>query len=253
MWSFLHKYGSPKYFYYTAGRWFRWSIVPSVLLIAVSYVAGLIFVPADYYQGEGFRIIYIHAPAAFLAMGIYASMALSALFFLVWRIKTAAMWVAASAPIGAWFSFLALFTGSIWGKPMWGTWWIWDARLTSALVLFFLYLGFIALHSAISDRQVGDKAGAYLVLVGVVNLPIIHYSVVWWNTLHQGATITRFGNPAIDSSMIYPLLGMIVGLFLFYFSVAMLRMRCEILRREQYTGWVTDLVSHLIGHNRSWE
>ncbi len=250
MWQFLHKYGSPKIFYFTAGRWFRWLALPSLCFLLIGLVGGLAFVPEDYYQGEGFRIIYIHAPSAFLAMGIYSMMAISAVIFLVWRIKVAAMWICASAPIGAWFSFLALFTGAIWGKPMWGTWWIWDARLTSALILFFLYLGFIALQSAITDRQVGDKASAILVLIGVVNLPIIHYSVIWWNTLHQGPTISRLQKPAMDPSMVYPLYGMIIGLFLFYFCIAMLRIRCEILKREGRSRWVEDLVREKMARYR---
>ena len=204
MWSWIHKFASPKIFYTFAGRSLPWLSVLCLFLLSYGIVAGLILAPADYQQGEAFRIIYVHVPSAFLSMMIYMLMAVNAAISTIWRIKLADIIVRTSASIGAWFTFLALVTGSLWGKPMWGTWWIWDARLTSELILLFLYLGVIALQSAIRDRQAAAKAGNLLVLVGVVNIPIIHYSVYWWNTLHQGATLSKFAKPSIDPSMLYP-------------------------------------------------
>lgn len=243
MWKFIHKFGSPKYFYNFAYNASFSCGIMAFILIGFAMFSGLFVVPPDYQQGDGFRIIYIHAPCAFIAMSVYMTMAVCALIQLVWRVKITAMWMQTSATFGAWITFLALFTGSIWGKPMWGTYWIWDARLTSALILFFLYLGVIALQSAIQDKQSSDKAGAILVLVGVVNIPIIHYSVNWWNTLHQGATISALRKPAIDLSMLYPLLAMILGLFFLYLTVTCIRVRHEILKRNSRANWVKQLVA----------
>lgn len=235
-------WASPKYFYMKTKDWLPYLAVGAIGLLVIGMFAGLVLAPPDYQQGDGFRIIYIHVPSAFLSMGIYMMMATFAFISLVWRIKLAAMWMKASSEIGAWFTFLALITGSIWGKPMWGTWWIWDARLTSVLILLFLYWGIIALQASLKSREVADKAGAILVLVGVINIPIIHYSVVWWNTLHQGATLARFQKPAIDSTMLYPLLIMIFGFFMFYLWVGLMRVHNEILRREKHTGWLKEVV-----------
>ena len=199
--------------------------------------------PADYQQGDSFRIIYVHVPAAWMSMFIYMVMAVAALVHLVWRIKMADVVLISSAPIGASFALIALATGSLWGKPMWGTWWTWDARLTSELLLLFLYLGIIALHNAVEDRQSAARAVSVLALVGVVNIPIIHYSVVWWNTLHQGATIMRLDGPAIDESMRWPLFAMIAAFYLYYFIVLMLRARGEVLNRESRSRWVRELVA----------
>ena len=175
-------------------------------------------------------------------MFVYVLMAVFAAIGLIWRVKLTAILATASAPIGASFTFLALATGSIWGKPMWGTWWVWDARLTSELILFFLYLGFMALQTAIPDRQTAWRAAAILLLVGVVNIPIIHYSVDWWYTLHQPATITKFDAPSIHPSMLIPLLIMAVAFKVFYITVLLSRARAEILDRERRTHWVQDLV-----------
>ncbi len=175
-------------------------------------------------------------------MFVYVVMAVAAAVGLIWRTKLSAVVATASAPIGASFTFLALLTGSIWGKPMWGTWWVWDARLTSELILLFLYLGFMALQSAISDRQTAWRAGAILLVIGVVNIPIIHYSVEWWYTLHQPATITKFDDPSIHPSMLIPLLIMAIAFKLFYVSVLFTRCRAEILDRERRTNWVRELV-----------
>ncbi len=239
-WIWLHKLASPPYAYRIAGRlapWFGW---PAFLLIVAGLYGGFVLAPADYQQGEGFRILYVHAPSAWMSMFIYSTMAVAAGIGLIWRIKLAHAVAAASAPIGAWFTFAALATGSLWGKPMWGTWWVWDARLTSELILFFLYLGFMALRASIDDRDRADRAGGVLAVVGVVNLPIIHYSVYWWNTLHQGATIAKVGKPSITGDMLWPLLTMFVAFTLYYGGVMLVRLRGEILRRERDASWLRE-------------
>jgi len=242
-WTWLHKFASPPHAYRLAGRlapWFGW---PAFLLIVVGLYGGLVLAPADYQQGDAFRILYVHAPSAWMSMFIYATMAVAAAIGLIWRIKLAHAVAAASAPVGAWFTFVALTTGAVWGKPMWGTWWVWDARLTSELILLFLYVGLIALRASIDDRDRADRASAVLAIVGVVNLPIIHYSVYWWNTLHQGATITKLGKPSITGEMLWPLLTMMVAFTLYYGGVLMLRLRAEILRRERDASWLQKELS----------
>jgi heme exporter protein C len=241
MFALFSRFISLKGFYQTTYKYLPFVVVAFLSLFAYGLFAGLFLAPADYQQGEGFRIIYVHVPSAFAAMGIYLIMAYCAILTLIWRIKIAAICMSASAGIGASFTFLALVTGSIWGKPMWGTWWIWDARLTSMLILFFLYLGFIALQSSIADNNTKDRAGALVALVGVINLPIIHYSVNWWSTLHQGATLSKFATPSIALSMLYPLLAMITAFFLFYVILLTLRMRNIILLREVYSDWVKGI------------
>lgn len=243
MYKFLYKLASPKKFYQLAGQFLPWCVGLAIPLIGYGLLGALVFSPADYQQGEAYRIIYIHVPSAFLSMFIYLVMAFCALLSLIWRIKLADVILTVSATIGAWFTFLALVTGSIWGKPMWGTWWIWDARLTSELILGFLYLGVIALKSAIPNLEQKDKASAILVLVGSINIPIIHYSVYWWNTLHQGATISRFSKPAIAPSMLYPLLAMIAGFLVYYFIVMLIKARTEVLYRERRSTWVKELLT----------
>lgn len=243
MWNWLHKQGSPKFFYHTAKILSPWLAVPCLILFVVGLYLGLIVAPPDYQQGDSYRIIYIHVPSAWMSMFVYVVMAAMAALGLIWRVKLAAIMATASAPIGASFTFLALATGSIWGKPMWGTWWVWDARLTSELILLFLYFGFMALQSAISDRQTAWRAGAILLLVGVVNIPIIHYSVEWWYTLHQPATITKLDKPSIDASMLIPLLIMALAFKLLYATLLLSRTRSEILQREKKTAWVRDLVT----------
>jgi heme exporter protein C len=237
-WTWLHKLASPPHAYRIAGRlapWFGW---PALFALVAGLYGGLVLAPADYQQGDAFRIIYVHAPSAWLSMFIYATMAVAAAIGLIWRIKLAHAVACASAPVGAWFTFLALATGATWGKPMWGTWWVWDARLTSELILLFLYLGVIALRASIDDRDRADRASAVLAIVGVVNLPIIHYSVYWWNTLHQGATITKLGKASITGEMLWPLLAMLLGFTLYYVAVLMTRLRAEILRRERQASWL---------------
>ncbi len=240
--KFVARFASPAHFYGTAGRIVPWAGWISAVLAVAGLYGGLVMAPPDYQQGEGFRIIYIHAPAAWMSLFVYVAMALAAAVHLIWKIKVADALAAASAPIGASFTFLALATGSLWGKPMWGTWWVWDARLTSELILLFLYLGYVGLRSAIEDRPTAARASAVLALVGVVNVPIIHYSVEWWNTLHQGSTVVRPEGPAIHTSMLIPLVLMLVAATFFYVSVVLVRARAEVLYQEQRSAWVRELV-----------
>lgn len=239
---FIHQTGSPQYFYRLAGRLIPWLGGLTAILILAGTIGGLVFAPPDYQQGESYRIIFIHVPSAWMSMFVYVVMAVAGLLGLVWRVKMAEVIAVSSAPIGASFTFLALVTGSLWGKPMWGAWWVWDARLTSELILLFLYLGVIALYSAIEDKRVAARAVAILALVGVINIPIIHYSVEWWNTLHQPATITKLDKPSIHLSMLVPLLTMALGFKLFYATTVLMRARCEVLERERNSRWVQSLV-----------
>ncbi len=242
--AIVHKFSSPKNFYTMSGKlipWFTWGFG---LTLIVGLYYGFFVAPPDYQQGESYRIMFVHVPAAWMSMFIYMVMATSGAIGLIWRIKTADLMASASAPIGAAFTFLALVTGSLWGKPMWGTYWVWDARLTSELILLFLYLGFIALQASIEDPRNAARAGAVLAIVGVVNIPIIHYSVEWWSTLHQGATVTKFDKPSIHITMLIPLLTMAVSFKLYYAASVLMRARAEILRREQNSRWVKEVVEN---------
>ncbi|GGD72670.1 heme ABC transporter permease [Lacimicrobium alkaliphilum] len=241
MWKWLHPYAKSEQAFRLCGRLLPWLSISAGLILGVGIVWGLAYAPSDYQQGDSFRIIYIHVPSAILSMGVYSVMAISALIGLVWQIRTATMAVAAIAPVGAVLTFIALFTGAAWGKPMWGTWWVWDARLTSELILLFLYLGVMALYQSFDDKQQGGKAAGVMALVGVVNLPIIHYSVEWWNTLHQGATITKFGKPSIAPEMLWPLLLCILGLALVSAAIGLYRFQTELMRREIHRPWVKAL------------
>jgi heme exporter protein C len=236
--TWFHKLASPPHAYRIAGRLLPWSAWPAGLLMAIGLYGGLVLAPPDFQQGDAFRIVYVHAPAAWLSMLVYGTMAVAAAVGLIWRIKLAHAVASASAPIGASFTFLALATGSIWGKPMWGTWWVWDARLTSELILLFLYAGVIALRASIDDRDRADRASAVLAIVGVVNLPIIHYSVYWWNTLHQPATLTKIGKPSMAGDMLWPLLTMLLAFTLYFGAVLLMRLRAEILERERDASWL---------------
>lgn len=242
MWQFFHKLGSPKWFYGIASKLMPWLLWLGAGLLLAGLVWGLAFAPKDYLQGNSYRILYIHVPSAFLAQSVYLMMASAAVVTLVWRIKLADLFVRSVAPVGATFTFLALFTGAVWGKPTWGTYWIWDARLTSMLILLFLYFGAIALSSAISDEKSAARSTAVLVLVGVVNIPIIKYSVEWWNTLHQPATFKLTEKPSMSPDMWVPLLLAVLGLYLIFGWLACLRMQTEILTRESRTRWVQELV-----------
>lgn len=243
-WQWFHRLGSPRWFYEKTTPWLPWLAVISAALIITGIVWGLAFAPADYKQGNSYRIIYIHVPAAFLALAGYYIMAISGAVGLIWKMKLPYMVMKSAAPIGAILTFISLVTGSIWGKPTWGTWWEWDARITSMLILFFLYLGMIALQQAFQHRDTADKASAVLALVGMVNIPIIYKSVDWWNTLHQPATIKFTSKSSIDPSMLYPLLVMVIGFYVFYALVLLLNTRIEVLRRENRTQWVNDLVAN---------
>ncbi|WP_457437587.1 heme ABC transporter permease [Pseudomonas sp. TE3786] len=245
-WTWFHKWGSPKWFYQISGRWLPWLSVAAVLLIATGLVWGLAFAPPDYQQGNSFRIIYIHVPAAMLAQSCYVLLAVAGLVGLVWKMKIADVALQSAAPIGAWMTAIALLTGAIWGKPTWGSWWVWDARLTSMLILLFLYFGVIALGNAISNRDSAAKACAVLALVGVVNIPIIKYSVEWWNTLHQGATFKITERPAMPAEMWLPLLLMVLGFYCFFAAVLLMRMRLEVLKREARASWVKEEVAKQI-------
>ena len=206
---------------------------------------GMFVAPTDYQQGESYRIIYIHVPAAWMSLFIYMVLAISSGIGLIWRIRLADMFAAASAPIGASFAFLALVTGSLWGKPMWGAYWVWDARLTSELILLFLYFGYMALQASIEDQHIADKASGLLAIVGVVNIPVIHYSVEWWNTLHQSATIAKFDKPSIHIDMLIPLLLMVLAFKLFYAALVLVRARNEALLRDRNRRWVRELIAEL--------
>lgn len=238
---FFHRMGSPKYFYEFSGKlapWLGWSAL--VLMLAGLY-GGLVKAPPDYQQGDSFRIIYIHVPSASMSMFVYVFMAVNAAIGIIWRIKISEILASSSAVAGACFTFLALVTGSLWGKPTWGAYWVWDARLTSELVLLFLYLGFIALQSSIEDPRAANRAAGILAIVGVINIPIIKWSVNWWNTLHQGATISKFSKPSMNTEMLIPLLIMIVAFQLYFFANLLIRCRREILEREKQSNWVQTL------------
>ena len=243
MWKWLHPYANPETAYHFTGKLTPWFTIATAVLLSIGLVWALLFAPADYQQGESFRIFYIHVPAAMLSMGIYLGMAIAALSSLVWQLKLADASAAALAPIGAVFTAIALVTGAAWGKPMWGTWWVWDARLTSELILLFLYLGVIALHNAFDDKQMAGKAAGILAIVGVINLPIIKYSVEWWNTLHQGATVSKLGKPAMSADMYWPFLFCLFGFACLVATLACIRFQTEILDRNKMRPWVRELVT----------
>lgn len=238
----LVPYSSPRGFYFLACRLVPLLGTACVVLMVAGLAGGLVWAPPDYQQGDGFRIIYVHVPSAWMSLFVYTFMAAAGAVGLVWRLKVADVLARNSAPLGAAFTFLALATGSIWGKPMWGAWWVWDARLTSELILLFLYLGYMALQEAIEDRRTAARAGAILALVGLVNVPIIHYSVEWWSSLHQGATIVKLGAPSIHPTMLYPLLIMAMAFFCYYLCIVLLRARSDILDSERNQGWVSEVL-----------
>jgi heme exporter protein C len=243
MFLWFHKFGSPPHFYRIAGNWLPWLGTIFLLLLVAGLYGGLILAPPDYQQGESYRIIFIHVPSAWMSLFIYMVMAACGVVILVWRMKIAEIVLISSAPIGASFTFLALATGSLWGKPMWGTWWVWDARLTSELILLFLYLGVIGLHGAIEDKRIAARAIAILAIVGMVNIPIIHYSVEWWSSLHQGPTVTKFDKPSIHWSMLIPLLLMALAFQVYYVLALFQSCRAELLQRERNNKWVEELIA----------
>jgi len=228
----IQKYANPARFNRLASWLMPWFAWPAGFLILGGLYFGLIVSPADYQQGETVRIMYVHVPSAWMALFVYSSMAIASAVGLIWKHPLAHLSAEAAAPIGACFTFICLFTGSLWGKPMWGTWWVWDARLTSVLVLFFLYLGYMALNSAFDDPSRGERSAAILALIGFINVPIIKFSVDWWNTLHQPASVVKLSGPAIHGSMLVPLLMMAVGFSLFIGAVLLIRMRALMLARR---------------------
>ncbi|MDB5971099.1 MAG: Heme exporter protein [Hydrocarboniphaga sp.] len=240
MWTWFHRLASPPTFYRLADRFSPWLAVIAALLIGYGLVGGLVLAPADYQQGDAFRIIYVHVPAAWLSLSGYVAMAAAAVVAIIWRIKLAECVVVAIAPVGASFTAMALVTGMLWGKPMWGAYWVWDARLTAELVLLFLYLGVIGLNQAFEDPRAGARACGLLALVGVVNVPIVHYSVEWWNSLHQGPTISRIGKPSIVPAMLWPLLAMTFGCMAFFAWAVLQRVQNELLIRERRSAWVRN-------------
>ncbi|TPE54730.1 heme ABC transporter permease [Maribrevibacterium harenarium] len=241
-WTWFHKLGSPKWFFQWADRWGKVCFWFGTVLLIVGVIWGLGFAPQDYQQGNSFRIIYIHVPAAVLAQSCYLAMGIAGFVALVWQMKLAPVFIKAVAPVGAVMAFISLVSGAIWGKPTWGTWWVWDARLTSVLVLFLLYMGVIAIQNTLDDLQLADKAVAVISIVGVINLPIIKYSVEWWNTLHQPATFKLTEKPAMPVEMWLPLLFSALGLYLFAAGVSMWRMQNEVLVRERRANWVKEEV-----------
>lgn len=242
MWKFLYSLASPKIFYALAGRISRFSYALCFVLFSVGLVWGLFFAPADYQQGDAYRIIFLHVPAAFLSMSIFGFMTFLAVLLTIWRIKIAGIMLKNATVIGAWMTFIALLTGAIWGKPMWGTWWIWDARLTSELVLLFIYVSMLALFHAVPNYDKAIRLMAFMAFIGVLDLPIIHYSVYWWNTLHQGQTLTVFEKPKIASAMLYPLLIMIAAFMSYFVALVLDRARNELLWRDKQSRWVKVLI-----------
>jgi heme exporter protein C len=235
------RFSSPQTFYPLAGKMVPWFAgVAAVLGLAALWI-GFFVAPTDAQQGEGYRIIFVHVAASWMSMFIYVVMACWAGVGLAFNTRLSSMMASALAPTGAMFAFLSLWTGALWGKPMWGAWWVWDARLTSELILFFLYLGFIALQAAIDDPRRADKAGGVLALVGVVNVPIIYFSVTWWNTLHQGASVSLTKSPSMAHTMLWGMLLMALAFWMYAIAAALLRVRCIILERERHAGWVNEL------------
>ena len=234
------KYSAPSTFYGLAGKlipWFAWS---SGILFAVGLYIGFFVAPTDVQQGEAYRIIFIHVPVSILSMLVYLVMAGYAALGLIFNTRLSSMMASALAPTGALLAFLSLWTGALWGKPMWGAWWVWDARLTSELILLFLYLGFIALHAAIDDPRRADRAAALLAIIGSVNVPIIYFSVKWWNTLHQGSTV-KFTGTSMHVAMQQAMFTTLLACWLYVIAVSLIRVRSIILERESNNQWVTDL------------
>ncbi len=236
----LYKYASPVNFYPLAGKLIPWFSIPAAILFVLGLYIGFFIAPTDFQQGDAYRIIFIHVPAAWMGMFLYVLMAIYAAVGWAFNARLASMMASSISITGAMFTFLSLVTGSLWGKPTWGTWWVWDARLTSTLILLFLYIGFISLQAAIDDPRRADRAGAVLAIVGVINVPIIYFSVQWWNTLHQGATIRILGKPTIAAPMLTAMLVMLAACWLYSVAVVLIRLRCIILEREQTAALASE-------------
>ena len=239
----LYRFASPATFYPLAGKLIPWFAAAGVLFGLAGLYIGMLVAPTDFQQGEGYRIIFIHVPTSWMSMFIYLVMAFWAAIGLAFNTRLSGMMAQALAPTGALMAFLSLWTGALWGKPMWGTWWVWDARLTSELILLFLYIGYMALVAAIDDPRRADKAGGILLLVGVVNIPIIYFSVKWWNTLHQGASVSLTKSPSMASTMLWGMLLMALAFWMYAIAVALARVRTLMLERERNAEWVRKMLS----------
>ena len=237
-----HQLGSPRWFYHLSGRWVPTLGVFAFIFLTVGFIWGLLFAPADYQQGNSFRIMYVHVPAAILSQSLYLAMGCAGFVLYVWRMKLADVVIASCLPLGMSLTLLALFSGAVWGKPTWGTWWEWDGRIVSTTVLLFLYIGIFAIREAIADSELRGKASGLVAMVGTINIPIIKYSVDWWTTLHQSATFTLTEKPLMPSEMWVPLLVMLIGFYFFAAHNILNKMRAEILRREMKTSWVRALL-----------
>jgi heme exporter protein C len=227
-----YKYASPGNLYRLAGRLVPWLAIPAGILFVIGLYLGLFVAPTDFQQGDAYRVLFVHVPAAWMGMLLYVLLAFYAAVGWIFNARVSSMMASSLSITGAMFTFLSLVTGSLWGRPTWGTWWVWDARTTSTLILLFLYVGFISLQSAIEDRKRADRAGTIVALVGVINVPIIYFSVQWWNTLHQGATIRIVDEASMAGSMLAPLLIMIAACWLYSGAVVLVRLRCLIRERE---------------------
>ena len=237
------QWAAPQAFYPLAGRLWPWFAALAAVLALAGLYMGFFVAPTDFQQGEGYRIIFVHVPASWMSMIIYLAMAFWAFLGFTFNTRISGMMTQALAPTGAMFTFLSLWTGALWGKPMWGTWWVWDARLTSELILFFLYMGYIALTSAIDDPRRADRAGGLLALVGAVNVPIIYFSVKWWNTLHQGASISVTKGSSMAQTMLWAMLLMALAFWAYSIAMALYRVRGIILQRERHARWVQEVVA----------
>ena len=234
------KYAAPQPFYGLAGKLIPWFAAGALILGVAGLYMGLLLAPTDAQQGDAYRIIFVHVPAAWMSMFIYLLVAFWAAIGLIFNARLASMLALSLAPTGALMTFIALFTGALWGKPTWGTWWVWDARLTSELILLFLYFGFLSLHASIDDPRRADRSAAVLALVGVINVPIIYFSVKWWNTLHQGATISMTKAPAMASQMLLGMLLMVGSFWLYSIATSLYRCRTLVLEREEHAAWVVE-------------
>ncbi len=232
------RYAAPQAFFPIAGRMIPYFGILAVVFALCGLYLGFFVAPTDFQQGDAYRIIFLHVPAAWMSMFLYVVLALWGAAGFVLNTRLSGMMASAIAPTGAMFTFLALWSGALWGKPTWGTWWVWDARLTSELILLFLYIGFMALQAAIDDQRRADKAGAVLALVGVINIPIIYFSVQWWSTLHQGASVSMKSAPTMATTMLLGMLIMALGFWMYSIAATLSRVRCVILERERHTDWV---------------
>ena len=238
----INKFASAKTYIETCDKYFLFVFIPSIVLIIAGWYWGIFIAPPDAVQGDSYRIIYLHVPSSIYAQLIYWIMAAWSAIYLIWKVKLAAYLTKSAAFVGLLVTFLALFSGSVWGIPTWGTWWQWDARITSTLILFIMYLGLISLHNSFSNHEKADKLLSWLVIVGAVNIPIIKKSVDWWSTLHQSASITLTDKPSIDPVMLYPLMGSIIGFFGLVICLVLLSSKYQILHREKNKSWVKDYV-----------